>query len=84
MSKGARFWGFLGARVRGVFSGISSIPLDLASFGGPNLIYGVPMRCSYYPKVLCKSVERFGRSGVHFGEVDPRTLFMPRAQVTPV
>jgi hypothetical protein len=29
------------------------------------------------PKVLCKSVERFGRSGVGFGGVDPRVLFTP-------
>jgi hypothetical protein len=51
-SKGARFWGFLGSRVRCVLSGISSIPLDLASFGGPNLGNGVPMRCSYYPQSI--------------------------------
>jgi hypothetical protein len=59
MSKGARFWGFWCSRVRGVLAGISSIPLDLASFGGQNLGYGVPMRCSYYPQSLYKSVERF-------------------------
>jgi hypothetical protein len=52
VSKGARFWGFLGSRVRGVLGGISSIPLDLASFGGPNLGYGVPMKCSHYPRSL--------------------------------
>jgi hypothetical protein len=28
--------------VRGVLGGISSIPLDLASFGGQNVGYGVP------------------------------------------
>jgi hypothetical protein len=44
------FWGFRCSRVRGVLGGISSIPLDLASFGGQNLGYGVPMRCSYYPQ----------------------------------
>jgi hypothetical protein len=38
-SKGARFQCFLGFRVRGIFGGISSIPLDLASLGGPNLGY---------------------------------------------
>jgi hypothetical protein len=48
VSKGARFWGFLLSTVRGVLGGISSIHLYLASFGGPNLGYGVPMRCSYY------------------------------------
>jgi hypothetical protein len=52
MSKGTQFWGFLLSRVRGVLGGISSIPLDLASFGGPNLGYGVPMRCSYYNQSL--------------------------------
>jgi hypothetical protein len=36
MSKGAQFGGFRGSRVRGVLGGIYSIPLDLASFGGPN------------------------------------------------
>jgi hypothetical protein len=84
VSKGAQFWGFRCSRVRGVLGGISSIPLDLASFGGQNLGYGVPMRCSYYPQILRESVERFGRSGVGFGGVDPRVLFIPRAQVTPV
>jgi hypothetical protein len=44
--------GFLLSRVRGVFGEISSISLDLAGFGGPNLGYGVPMRCSYYPQNL--------------------------------
>jgi hypothetical protein len=83
VSKGSRFWGFLGSRVRFVLGGISSIPLDLASLGGPNLGYTVPMRCSYYPKVFCKSMERIGRSGVGFMGVDPRVLFIPRAQVTP-
>jgi hypothetical protein len=77
VSKGARFWGFLFSRVRGVVGGFSSIPLNLASFGGPNLGYGVPMRCSYYPKVLCKSVERFGRLGVGFEGVDLRALLIP-------
>jgi hypothetical protein len=52
VSKGAWFWGFLGSRVRGILGGISSIPLDLARFGGQNLGYGVPMRCSYYPQSL--------------------------------
>jgi hypothetical protein len=52
MSKGARFWGFLSSRVWGVLGGISLIALDLASFGGPNLGYGVPMRCSYYPQSI--------------------------------
>jgi hypothetical protein len=54
VSKGAQFWGFLGSRVRGVLGGISSIPLDLASFGGPNLGYGVPMRCSYCRQSLAQ------------------------------
>jgi hypothetical protein len=79
MSKGAQFWGFRSFRDRGVLGGISSIPLGLASFGGPNLGYGVPPTI---PKVLRKSMERFGRLGVGFGGVDPRVLFIPRAQVT--
>jgi hypothetical protein len=52
VSKWGRFWGFRYSRVRGVLGGISSIPLDLASFDGQNLGYGVPMRCSYYPQSL--------------------------------
>jgi hypothetical protein len=54
MSKGARFWGFRCSRFRGVLGGISSIHLDLASFGGQNLGHGVPMRCSYYPQSLAQ------------------------------
>jgi hypothetical protein len=54
MSKGARFWGFRCSRVRGVLGGISLIRLDLASFSGPNLGYGVPMWCSYYPQSLAQ------------------------------
>jgi hypothetical protein len=54
VSKGARFWGFWSSRVRGVLGGFSSIPLDLASFGGQNLGYGLPLRCSYYPQSLAQ------------------------------
>jgi hypothetical protein len=54
MSKGARFWGFQCSRVRGILGGISSIPLDVASFGAPNLGYEVPMRCSYSPQSLAQ------------------------------
>jgi hypothetical protein len=35
--------------------------------------WGVPI----IPKVLFKSVERFGRSKFGFGGVDPRVLFIP-------
>jgi hypothetical protein len=84
VSKGARFRGFRCLRVRGVLGGISSIPLNLASIGGQKLGYGVPWGVPTIPKVLRKSVERFGRSGVGFGGVDPLVLFIPRAQVTPV
>jgi hypothetical protein len=52
VSKGARFWGFLSSRVRGVLGGISSIPPLWTSFGGINLGYGLLMRCSYYPQSL--------------------------------
>jgi hypothetical protein len=79
MSKEARCWGFRCSRVRGVLGEISLIPLDLASFGGHKLGYGLSMMCSYIPKVLRKSVERFGRSGVGFEGVDPRVLFIPRS-----
>jgi hypothetical protein len=54
MSKGARFWGFRCPRVRGVLGGISPISLNLASFGGQKLGYGLPMRCSYYPQSLAQ------------------------------
>jgi hypothetical protein len=54
VSKGARCWCFLLSRVRGVIGEISSIPLDLASFGGPNHDYGMPMRHSYYPQSLLR------------------------------
>jgi hypothetical protein len=54
VSKGARFWGFRCSRVRGVLGEISSIPLDLASFGGQKLGYVLPMRCSYYPQSLVR------------------------------
>jgi hypothetical protein len=83
VTKGARFWDFLGSRVSGVYGGISSILLSLSSFGGPNLSYGVPTWYSYCPKVLCKIVQRFGRSGVGFGGVYQLVLFISRAQVTP-
>jgi hypothetical protein len=73
VSKGARFWGFPSSRVRGVFGGISSIPPFWTSFGGIKLGYGLPI----IPKVLFKSVERFGRSRFGFGGVDPRVLFIP-------
>jgi hypothetical protein len=46
------FGGFWCSRFRGVLGGISSIPLDLTSFGGHKLGYGLPMRCSYYPQSL--------------------------------
>jgi hypothetical protein len=36
---------------------------------------GVPI----IPKVLFKPVERFGRSRLRFGGVDPRVLFIPRS-----
>jgi hypothetical protein len=36
-----------------------------------------PLGVPTIPKVLRKSVERFGRSGVGFGGVDPQVLFIP-------
>jgi hypothetical protein len=76
VSKGARFSSFPSSRVRGVLGGISSIPPFWISFGGIKLGYGLLMTCSY-PKVLFKSVERFGRSKFGFGGVDSRVLFIP-------
>jgi hypothetical protein len=52
VSKGARFWGFLSSRVRGVLGEISSIPRFWTSFGGIKLVYGLLVRCSYYPQSL--------------------------------
>jgi hypothetical protein len=46
--------GFRCSSVTGVLGGISSIPLDLASFGGHKLVYGLPMRCPYYPQILAQ------------------------------
>jgi hypothetical protein len=57
VSKGARFWGFSSSRVRGVLSGISSIPPFWTSFGGIKLDYGLLMRCSYYPQSLVQFCE---------------------------
>jgi hypothetical protein len=42
--------------------------------------WGVPT----IPKVLCKSMEQFGRSRVGFGGVDSRVLFIPRVPAWPV
>jgi hypothetical protein len=84
MSKGTRFWGFLGSRGRGIIGGISFIPLNVASFSGLNLGHGVPMRCFYYTQSLLqirganREIESWIRG------VDPQALFIPRAQVTPV
>jgi hypothetical protein len=49
-----------------------------------NLAMDCPWGVPTISKVLRKSVERFGRSRVGFGGVDPRVLFIPRAQATPV
>jgi hypothetical protein len=53
-AKGLDYWVFLLSRVRGILGGISSNPIHLASFGGPNPCYGVAMRCSYYPQSLVR------------------------------
>jgi hypothetical protein len=44
MSKGAQFLGFPRFRESGVLGVNPFIPLDLASFGGPNHSYVMPMR----------------------------------------
>jgi hypothetical protein len=77
VSKGARFWGFLLSRVRGVLGGISSIPLVLASFGGPNIGYEVPMRCSYYPQSLVRIRGANRVIGSWIWGVDPRVAVHP-------
>jgi hypothetical protein len=46
--------GFRYSRVRGVLGEFSSILLDLASFGGHKIGYGLLMRCSYYPQTLAQ------------------------------
>jgi hypothetical protein len=48
------FGGFPLSKVRDVLGGISLITLVLARLGGPNLGYGVPMRCSYYPQSIVR------------------------------
>jgi hypothetical protein len=70
--------------VRGVLGGISSIPLDWRVLVDNNLAMDSPLGVPTIPKVLRKSVERFERSGVGCGGVDPRVLFIPRVQATPV
>jgi hypothetical protein len=35
------------------------------------------MRCSYYPQSLVQICGAIGRSGVGFGGIDPRVLFIP-------
>jgi hypothetical protein len=77
VSKGARFWGFQCSRVRGALGGISSIPLDLASFGGQNLGYGVPLRRSYYTQSLVQIRGAIREIGSWIWGVDPRVLFIP-------
>jgi hypothetical protein len=42
-----------------------------------NLVKECPCGVPTIPKVLFGSVERIGRSGVGFGGVDPRVLFIP-------
>jgi hypothetical protein len=42
-----------------------------------NLAMDCPWGVPTIPKVLCESVERIGRSGVGFGGVDSRVLFIP-------
>jgi hypothetical protein len=79
VSRRARFWSFLLSRVRGVFSRISSIPLDLASFGAPNLGYGVPMRCSSQSLVRIRGTNR--QIEIWIWELTRGLLFIPRDQV---
>jgi hypothetical protein len=77
VSNGGRFWGFRCSRVRGVLGEISSIPLDLYSFGGQKHGYGLPMRCSYYPQSLAQIRGAIREIGSWIWGVDPRVLFIP-------
>jgi hypothetical protein len=71
--------------VRGVLGGISSIPLDLASFGGQKLGYGLLMRCSYYPQSLCANPwSDSGDRELDLGELTHGCCSSRAAQVTPV
>jgi hypothetical protein len=79
VSKGARFWGFLLSRVRGVLGGISSISLDLVSFSRPNHGYGMPMRYSYYPQSYANPWSESGDRDLE--ELTRGLLFVSRAQV---
>jgi hypothetical protein len=55
------------------------IPLDLSSFGGHKLGYGLPMRSSYYPQSLVQVCGAIREIGFGFGGVDLRVLFIPRS-----
>jgi hypothetical protein len=82
---GAQFWGFRCSRVRGVLGGISSIPLDLASFGGQNRGYGLLMRCSYHPQSLVQvPVSDSGDRGLDLEELTRGCCSSRAVQATPV
>jgi hypothetical protein len=55
--------------------------LDSSWFDKFSVLEGFPISWGVpkIPKVLFKSVERFGRSRLRFGGVDPRVLFIPRS-----
>jgi hypothetical protein len=76
VSKGARFWGFPSSRVFDALGGISSILFGQVLVG-LNLAMDSSLSVPDIPKVLFKSVERFGRSRFGFGGVVPRVLFIP-------
>jgi hypothetical protein len=82
--KEAWFWGFLGSRIRGVLGEISSILSILNVLVDQILAMEGPWCVPTIPKVLHRSVERFGTSGVGFGGVDPRVLFIPERPSWPV
>jgi hypothetical protein len=85
MSEGARFWGFLRSRVRGVLGEISLIPPFWTSYGGIKLGYGLLMRCSFFPPKSCSSP--WSDSGYRYldlGELTRRCCSSRAAQATPV
>jgi hypothetical protein len=82
-AKGLDFWVFLALGLEAFLVGFLRFlsswqdSVDQMAMECP---WGVPT----IPKVLCNTLERFGRSGVGFGGVDPRVLFIPSGPAWPV
>jgi hypothetical protein len=74
--KGARFWGFVGLGFVVFLAEILRFLLIQRVLVDHNLSMECPWGVPTIPKVLFGSVERIGRSGVGFGGVDPRVMFI--------